>query len=284
MTGLPEVPASAVPGSAPASSAPASSAPKPGQRPGPEQLVSLLDEAASAFRQQVAPLTDADVRAPSGLPDWSRGHVLAHVAGVANGMARQLEYAAVGETIDLYDGGVDGRNRAIEEGSVRGADRQRADLDMALNRALVAFHRLGAPDWSVPISYRDGVVRDGGLALWRELVIHLTDLSVGVEADSWSPLFCEHLFGFLAARVPSDLRLSVQPFGMAPLILASTTDAAAPGAAAGSRTVSVNGMATDIAAWLAGRNPNLGSLRAEAAADGVELPALRPWPSALPAK
>ena len=279
MTGLPDVPNSAVP-----ASAAASSAPKPGPRPGPEQLVSLLDDAASAFRQQIAPLTDADVRAPSGLPDWSRGHVLAHVAGVANGMARQLEYAARGETIDLYDGGVDGRNRAIEEGSVRDADRQRTDLDTALDRALVAFHRLGESDWSVPISYRDGVVRDGGLALWRELVIHLTDLNVGVEAGSWTPLFCEHLFGFLAARVPTDLRLSVQPFGMAPRILASTSEAAATTAAARSRTVSVNGMATDIAAWLAGRNPNLGSLRAEAAADGVELPTLLPWPSALPAK
>ncbi|MBP3044180.1 maleylpyruvate isomerase family mycothiol-dependent enzyme [Arthrobacter jiangjiafuii] len=279
MTGLPDVPGSAVPGSAPASSVP-----KPGPRPGPEQLVSLLDEAASAFREHLVPLTDADVRAPSGLPGWSRGHVLAHVAGVADGMARQLEYAAAGETIDLYDGGVDGRNRAIEEGSVRSADRQRADLDTALDRALAAFHRLGESDWDVPISYRDGIVRDGGLALWRELVIHLTDLNVGVEADAWTPLFCEHLFGFLAARVPSDLRLSVQPFGMAPRILASTSEDAATAATARSRTVSVNGMATDIAAWLAGRNPNLGSLRAEAAADGVELPALLPWPSALPAK
>lgn len=276
MTGLPDVPGVA-----------SSSVPKPGPRPAPAQLVSLLDAAASAFRQQITALTDAEVRAPSRLPDWSRGHVLAHVAGVADGMARQLEYAARGETVDLYDGGVEGRNRAIEEGSVRSADRHRVDLETALDRALTAFHTLGGSDWNAPISYRDGVVRDGGLALWRELVIHLTDLNVGIDADSWSPLFCEHLFGFLAARVPADLRLSVQPFGMASRILAGAPGApGAPGVPGGStsRTVSVNGMATDIAAWLAGRTPNLGSLRAEAAADGVELPTLLPWPSALPAK
>lgn len=267
MTGLPDVPGVV-----------SASVRKPGPRPPSAQLVSLLDAAASAFRQHTAALTDADVSAPSGLPGWSRGHVLAHVAGVADGMARQLEYAARGETVDLYDGGADGRNRAIEEGAVRSADRHRAELATALDRAVSAFRGLRDADWNTPISYRDGVVRDGGLALWRELVIHLTDLNVGVEADSWSPLFCEHLFGFLAARVPPDLRLSVQPLGMAPRILAR-----APGAAT-SRTVSVNGMATDLAAWLAGRAPNLGSLRAEAAADGVELPALLPWPSALPAK
>jgi maleylpyruvate isomerase len=41
-------------------------------------------------------------------------------------------------------------------------------------------------------------------------------------------------------------------------------------------------MLTDIAAWLAGREPTLGSLRASADADGTDLPDLLPWPSATP--
>ena len=40
----------------------------------------------------------------------------------------------------------------------------------------------------------------------------------------------------------------------------------------------------DIAAWLAGREPSLGSLRATAAADGVDLPDLLPWPAGVPAQ
>jgi maleylpyruvate isomerase len=44
----------------------------------------------------------------------------------------------------------------------------------------------------------------------------------------------------------------------------------------------VSGMLTDIAAWLAGRTPSLGSLRATAAADGVGLPQLLPWPAGVP--
>ena len=47
--------------------------------------------------------------------------------------------------------------------------------------------------------------------------------------------------------------------------------------------MSISGMLTDIAAWLAGRTPSLGSLRATAAADGVDLPELLPWPSGVPA-
>lgn len=264
MTGLPE-------------SADSPSVPKPAPRPTPPQLLANLDAAAAALQEHITSLTDDDVRAPSRLPGWSRGHVLAHVAGVADGMARQLEYAARGETIELYDGGADGRNRAIEEGAVRSADRHRQAISESLDRALAAFHGLREPDWNAPISYRNGVVRDGGLALWRELVIHLTDLDLGVDPDSWSPQFCEHLFSFLAARVPAGIRLRLQPLGMPSRLLGGQGQSS-------STTIAVNGMATDIAAWLAGRTPNLGSLRAEAAADGVELPKLLPWPSALPAK
>jgi maleylpyruvate isomerase len=100
------------------------------------------------------------------------------------------------------------------------------------------------------------------------MVIHLTDLQVGRGPETWSREFCEHLVGFLSPRVPADLRLKLQPIGLPPVTLGS-----------GSRSVSVNGMLTDIAAWLAGRTPTLGSLRAQAAADGVELPALLPWPA-----
>ena len=265
MTGLPE-------------SADSPSVPKPAPRPTPSQLLANLDAAAAALQERITSLTDDEVRAPSRLPGWSRGHVLAHVAGVADGMARQLEYASRGETIELYDGGADGRNRAIEEAAVRSADRHREALSESLDRALQAFHGLQESGWNAPISYRNGVVRDGGLALWRELVIHLTDLGLGEEADTWSPQFCEHLFSFLAARVPAGIRLRLQPLALPSRLLGSS----APGESASS-TIAVNGMATDIAAWLAGRTPNLGSLRAEAAADGVELPTLLPWPSGIPA-
>ncbi len=241
----------------------------------PETLLAELHKAADVVSSLAAKLSDADVPAPSALPGWSRGHVLAHITGISNAMARQLEFAARGETVDLYDGGYDGRTKAIEMSAGHSLEQHRADVAAALERALRAFDSVAtspaAAGWQAPISYRGGVVFDGGLALWRELVIHASDLGTGRGPETWSRHFCGHLFNFLSARVPEDQKLVLQPLGMPPVTIG-----------AGGRSTVVSGMVTDIAAWLAGREPTLGSLRASAAADGVELPELLPWPSGVP--
>ncbi|MET1065497.1 MAG: maleylpyruvate isomerase family mycothiol-dependent enzyme [Arthrobacter sp.] len=238
----------------------------------PEYLLDELRRAADVVTGIAAKLTDQDVRAPSELPGWTRGHVLAHISGIANAMARQLEYAARGESIDLYDGGHEGRTRAIDMAAGHSIEQHRTDVAAALDRALHAFGTLDGAAWQVPISYRGGVVLDGGLALWRELVIHATDLGTGRGPETWSRAFCEHLFEFLAARVPEGQRFVLQPLGLPSAAIGSP----------GGRSTAINGMLTDIAAWLAGRAPTLGSLRATAAADGVDLPELLPWPAGVP--
>ncbi|MFE4545397.1 maleylpyruvate isomerase family mycothiol-dependent enzyme [Arthrobacter sp. NPDC056727] len=243
----------------------------------PDTLRAELHKAADVVTSLAAKLTEADVPAPSALPGWTRGHVLAHIAGISNAMARQLEYAARGETVELYDGGYDGRTKAIEMSAGHALAQHRADVDSALERALRAFDALdahsGAGGWHAPISYRGGVVLDGGFALWRELVIHTSDLNTGRGPETWSRPFCEHLFSFLAARVPDGQKLVLQPLGLPPVTIGH-----------GGRSTVVSGMVTDIAAWLAGREPSLGSLRASAAADSVDLPELLPWPSGVPAR
>jgi maleylpyruvate isomerase len=243
----------------------------------PESLLDELHRAADVVAGIGAKLTAEDVAEPSALPGWTRGHVLAHLSGIANAMARQLEYAARGELIELYDGGYEGRTKAIDMAAGHSLEEHRASLDAALERALRAFDALDAPGaaksggWQAPITYRGGVVFDGGLALWRELVIHAADLAAGRGTETWSRQFCEHLFDFLAARVPDGQRFVLQPLGLPPKNLGR-----------GGQSTVISGMLTDIAAWLAGRTPGLGSLRASAAADGVELPELLPWPAGAP--
>ena len=238
----------------------------------PENLLEELRRAADVVTGIAAKLNDQDVLAASELPGWTRGHVLAHLAGIANAMARQVEYAGRGESIELYDGGFEGRTRAIELAAGHSAEQHRAALAAAFERALGAFGALEAAGWREPISYRGGVVFDGGLALWRELTIHATDLGTGRGPETWSKPFCEHLFEFHPARVPEGERFVLQPLGLPSVAIG----------AAGGRSTAINGMLTDIAAWLAGRTATLGSLRATAAADGVELPALLPWPAGVP--
>jgi maleylpyruvate isomerase len=238
----------------------------------PDTLLAELHKAADVVAAQAGKLTEEDVPAPSLLAGWTRGHVLAHITGISNAMARQLEVAARGETVELYDGGYEGRTNAIEAAAGHSIDEHHRDLDAALERALRAFDSLEPGGWQVPISYRGGVVFDGGLALWREFVIHASDLGTGRGPETWSRQFCEHLFDFLSARVPEGQKFVLQPLGLPPVAIG-----------AGGRSTVISGMVTDIAAWLAGREPSLGSLRASAAADGVDLPELLPWPSGVPA-
>ncbi|MEZ2391012.1 maleylpyruvate isomerase family mycothiol-dependent enzyme [bacterium RCC_150] len=235
-------------------------------------LLAELHRAAGIASEAAATIDDDGVKAPSELPGWTRGHVLAHIAGIANAMARQLEYAARGEVIELYDGGYEGRTKAIELAANHSSSEHREAVESALSRALKAFDQLDGSGWDARISYRDGSVFDGGKALWRELVIHVTDLGTGRGPETWSRPFCEHLFDFLAARVPGDRKFVLQPLGLPQVVLG-----------AGKQSIAINGMITDIAAWLAGRAPSLGSLRASADADGIDLPELLPWPSGVPA-
>lgn len=234
-----------------------------------ETLPAELHKAADTVTRLLSKLDESSVAEPSELPGWTRGHVLAHLAGISNAMARQLEYARRGETVELYDGGMDGRSKAINLAAGHGLADHTEAVTAALGAAIAAFDALGSDDWQARIAYRDGTVLDGGLALWRELTIHASDLRLGYGPETWSRPFCEHLIGFLAARVPETCKLVLQPTGLPQL-----------GIGTGGTSIAITGMLTDIAAWLAGREPTLGSLRATAAADGVELPELLPWPAA----
>ncbi|MFJ5955840.1 maleylpyruvate isomerase family mycothiol-dependent enzyme [Paenarthrobacter sp. NPDC092416] len=238
----------------------------------PETLLAELHKAADVVTRLVSTLDESSVAEPSVLPGWSRGHVLAHIAGISNAMARQLEFAQRGETIELYDGGPEGRTKAIELAAGHSLADHTESVGAALARALAVFDALAPGDWQARIAYRDGTVLDGGLALWRELVIHASDLGTGRGPETWSRPFCEHLVEFLTARVPEAYKFVLQPTGLPQMTIGS-----------GGTSIAITGMLTDIAAWLAGREPSLGSLRATAAADGVELPDLLPWPAALPA-
>jgi maleylpyruvate isomerase len=238
-----------------------------------ETLPAELHKAAGNVTRLLAKMDESSVAEPSELPGWTRGHVLAHLTGIANAMARQLAYARRGEKIELYDGGMEGRTKAINLAAGHSLDEHTASVTTAVDSALAAFDAVGPDGWQARISYRDGTVLDGGLALWRELTIHASDLGMGFGPETWNRSFCEHLFDFLTARVPGEYKFVLQPTGLPPRTLGS-----------GGTSIAITGMITDIAAWLAGREPSLGSLRATAAADGVDLPELLPWPAGVPAE
>lgn len=117
-----------------------------------------------------------------------------------------------------------------------------------------------------PTGYRDRPAADVVLLWWREAGIHLTDLDLGVDHTVWDLPFRDHLADYLVDRVPSDVRLDLEP-----------TDVDEPRSLGAGEPVTVRGAAVDVIAWLAGRAP-LAPVVAERGGVPCGLPELRPWP------
>jgi len=64
--------------------------------------LALLDAQTELLLQSVENLTTEQVAEPSGLPGWSRGHVLAHIDGNALGLARLARWARDGVERPMY--------------------------------------------------------------------------------------------------------------------------------------------------------------------------------------
>ncbi|MEO6086835.1 MAG: maleylpyruvate isomerase family mycothiol-dependent enzyme [Umezawaea sp.] len=203
-------------------------------------------------------LTDESVIADSVLPGWTRGHVLAHLAGVAAALARQVEYGLEDRKVDVYDGGRPARDAAINARAANPA----ADLVEAVLASAGAFDRalakIGPDDWTRSVVYRDGTLVDVVQAYWREVEIHSTDLRLGYTPATWSPAFCDHLIEFTAPRAPEGVQVVLRADDGQTWTWGSGTP------------VEVSGARTDLAAWAAGRTP-VGSLTGE-------LPELKPYP------
>jgi maleylpyruvate isomerase len=154
--------------------------------------LAALDRSQARFDAAIAGMGDHDVTRPTGLPGWTKGHVLTHVARNADSHVRRIDGAIRGESVDQYPGGVEGRAAAIEAG----ADRPAADL---LADVRASGQTLGAAWRSVPEAAWSAVSRDAGgrerrldelpARRWQELEVHLVDLDVGVTHRDWPEAF-----------------------------------------------------------------------------------------------
>jgi maleylpyruvate isomerase len=219
--------------------------------------VALTDVEAAADRLTavLAGFDDDTARAASGLPGWSRGHVITHIANFSEAMTRQAEEALQGRVAEMYDGGRAARDAAIEAGANRSAADLTIHLDQTVDALLTAWRKVGRDDWSRPILHRNSNLEAGLNATWRELAIHIVDLDLGITPASWSEPFCLHLLDFLRPRTPDGIRL----------ILKAETTTWENGT--GEEHV-LTGPLTDLTAWYAGRPPFT----------PVHGPSLLPWP------
>lgn len=155
------------------------------------RLMDLIDDATRRLTDAVGRLGDEDVRRPSLLPGWTRGHVLTHVARNGDALRNLLTWARTGVVTPAYPS-QEARDAAISAGAGRPA----AELLADLSASAAAFSAAAAavPDdvWQVAVRVGDSDGFPAEQVLVRRLVeveLHHTDLGIGYRPADWPAAF-----------------------------------------------------------------------------------------------
>lgn len=224
-------------------------------------------DGAAHLRGLMTRLGDDAFAAPSGLPGWSRAHVLSHIARNADGMINLLTWARTGVPTPAY-ASVEQRNADIEDGARRTPAEIRDDVVDSSDRLAQVARAMPGAAWSATVKNVQGREIPATDITWiraREMWIHSVDLDVGASFEDFpQPMVAELLadvtVGMGAKEDCPPLRLVAPDVGTW-----TVGDAADP--------LTLTGPASELAAWLLGRSKGR-SLRRPA---GEKLPVLPRW-------
>ena len=227
------------------------------------QQLEELQEATNRLVRTVDRFQGDDWGAPSGLPDWTRAHVVAHLALNAEGLAGALTGIVQDEPAPMYTSQED-RDRDIEE--LAGADPAELRERLLAGCTLYADAWTALPDDALGAKFErtaGGPTIPAGATLGmrlREVEIHHADLDAGYSHTDWPPRFCEILLASMTKREWS------QPF------TASPTDLDGTWAYGEGDGPTVSGAAADLGWWLTGRGDG-----ERLTSDRGELPKVDAW-------
>jgi len=160
----------------------------------PRPSETLLACAASHARlvADVANMSENNVREPSRLPNWSRAHLITHLARNADSFSWLVDGARLGERRQQYPE-VGMRDRDIAAGSTRSRSELYEDLALALEGLEVAWSKLGDDQWTIVQDGSSGELEMSEIVFrrLREVEIHHVDLDVGYSASDWPALYVE---------------------------------------------------------------------------------------------
>jgi maleylpyruvate isomerase len=155
-------------------------------------MITSVEEVANAealVAQFVKGLSDEEVAADSLLPDWSRGHVLSHLANNARGLSNLIEWALTGIQKDMYVS-VEQRGLDIENGAKLPGKEIVADFLEQSKVFAANLERL----MTGPLLADEVVLGNGShvhpheitTLRERELLVHLVDLGLDYKANDWT--------------------------------------------------------------------------------------------------
>jgi maleylpyruvate isomerase len=141
-------------------------------------------------------LTDDQVRQPSLLPDWTVGHVLAHIALNAEAFVSVAQDLKAGRFGEMYPGGVARRNADIEQYANDSAVEQRAHID----RACSAFDNVWPTltdemlqgEFGIAAGAPPNNAADVPFRRLREVEVHLADAGLPTFSyEDWSDSYVD---------------------------------------------------------------------------------------------
>jgi maleylpyruvate isomerase len=239
-----------------------------------DEVKNSLDRIAAATDRLLATagtLGDAQMREPSLLPGWTRGHVLTHIARNADGLGNLLRWARTGTEIPMY-ASAEARNADVKAGAGRSAADLAADVRESAAAFAAGVPTLSGDAWTVLVRALHGPPFPAFGALERrlsEVEIHHVDLNAGYAPGDWPEDFLIEALPRVAASFAGREdapRCVVRPEGAKDSFRVGPEHGGAP-------PVTINGQPTDVLAWLLGRD---GGTRLTVA-DGGALPELPPW-------
>ena len=168
-------------------------------------------------------LTDDELAAPSALPDWSRAHVVAHLARNADALVNLLTWARTGVETPMYPSR-EVRNAGIETTAAQLPEELRADYAAACARLAVAIETMPASAWTAQVRSGQGKEIPATDVPWmraKEVWVHGVDLRAGLTfadlpADLCTTLVDEVLALFAEPRSGPGRRRSWPPTSTAP--------------------------------------------------------------------
>ncbi|UED83573.1 maleylpyruvate isomerase family mycothiol-dependent enzyme [Streptomyces profundus] len=218
----------------------------------PESDLAAVADATAQLLDTAAGLGPAELAAPSLLPNWSRGHVLAHLSRNADALTRVL----AGQPMYPDE---EARNTDIERDAPRPPTAQLDDLRTSSERFLTAARALDEQRWAEVVALRNGVT-DLASSLpfrrWVEVELHHIDLGAGRTVAELPGAFLDRALRYLADRFAGNPAL--------PPIELRAEDGRhwrTGGAEGESRTVA--GTPAALVGWLSGRTPGSGLTSAE---------------------
>lgn len=235
-------------------------------------LVAAAEELRTASQRLVRTvdaLADDDWAVPSLLPDWTRGHVVAHLALNGEGLAGALRGVLEGEPVPMY---VSQERRDADIAELGTADppalRERllgsvteladALAALAVQPAEVAETRIDRTEDGAR-TFRARVVAWMRL---REVEIHHVDLGRDYSPGDWPPAFTLALIDEFTRRRADETALRLAPSDVGGTWQVGDAGRAVP---------TVTGTAAGLAWWLTGRPPYPGL---DVTSDAGALPAL----------